>query len=203
MKSLFIAILSEKIGKVGLFALCCVAPLGMGVNHLAAQTIDPGDTFVRLPKAPKKEARVRLGIKLVPYQKVKVRTSAGTDQIRFTKTRPIIRNIRAQISKVNHFYIGDWHIEAEPKKWDKIAKNLTYQLRLYKRYGKDKNLEEYVGSMVVSGQLKGSQFLYAFQGKEALLYKNRNQHSIVELHVMPPIEPRRVSDVARKKGAKR
>ena len=140
--------------------------------------------MIRLPTKPKKEARVRIGVKITPFQKVIVKDTFGVNQIRYTKAKTISRNIRTVISKKSQFYIGDWHIETIPVQWDKTNKILKYDIKLYKRYGVSRDLEEYIGSMELAGVLHGSEFVYSFKNKNHVRFTNKNGHSIAELFLL-------------------
>ena len=161
------------------------------------QTIDPGDTMIRLPKAPKKEARVRLGVQIVPYKELTVTNQQGKLVHRQVKVKAIARNIRAQISRTNHFYIGDWHIETVPESWDKDTMQIKYKMNLYKQYGTQRQLEEFVGATTALGTLKGKDFVYAFHGQGASQFRNRRQKIVADLRVGPPIGMRKVGNISR------
>ncbi len=164
-----------------------------------ATTFDLGDTMVRLPKKPQKEARVRLGVKIIPYQKVIVKDPYGVNQIRFMKAKAILRNIRTQISKSSHFYISQWHLETVPVFWNKTTRQLSYEIKLYKRYGSRRELEEFIGSIKLSGLLEGSKFVYNFMGKNEVRFKNKNGYAIADLTLSPPLGLNKAVDVARSK----
>lgn len=166
-------------------------------QNILATTFDLGDTMIRLPKKPEKEAKVRIGVSLTPYQKVIVKDSYGVNQIRFTKAKTILRNIRTQIAKRSHFYIDEWHLETIPISWDKSTKKLSYDIKLSKRYGNRRQLEEFIGSIKVSGILQGTKLIYNFMGHGGVRFKNKNNYNIAELTLSPPIGLKKAVDVAR------
>ena len=164
------------------------------------KAINPGDTFVRLPKAAKKVARVRLGVKLIPYEKLVVTDAEGVNKIRYAKSTPIRRNLRSRIDKKTDFYINNWHVELEPIAWDKNIKKLNYRVRLFKQYGQGGSLEEQIGAIEVEGLLEGSRFVYSFSGKNSVKFNNKSGIPIAELYVQEPFGPSRKMNVARKKA---
>ncbi|SMF54979.1 hypothetical protein [Pseudobacteriovorax antillogorgiicola] len=176
-------------------AFSCLSATALGTE---LKGINPGrDTLVRLPKAPKKVARVRLGVKLVPYKKLVVTDKGGVNRIGFAKTSPLKRNLRSRIERSTHFYIDRWHIELQPKAWDKASMTLKYRVRLYKQYGQSRDLEEQIGYTDVAGILEGSRFVYNFKGTTAIKFKNKSGQPIVELYIQEPFGPARSMDMAR------
>lgn len=185
------------------FLNLCIA-LAFGASPYVASAssilkpINPGeDTFVRLPKDQKKVAKVRLGVKIIPYNKVIVKDAQGLNKVRFAKGTPVKRNLRSRIDKKTNFYINDWHIELEPTSWDKNIMSLTYQVRLFKQYGKSKALEEKIGDLKVKGIIEGGRFVYEFSGKNSVKFTNKMGRPVAELHIQGPFAPTKKMNVAR------
>jgi len=99
-------------------------------------------------------ARVRIGLRLTPFKKVVTRHADGSTETRFIPGEPLRHTLRARLNQGNHFYVGDWHVETIPTKWIQKTRRYEVQLSLYRRYGAFGQLEENVGSVVLSGDLE-------------------------------------------------
>ena len=154
--------------------------------------------FLRAPKKIKKTARVRIGIKLSPYEKIVVRSNTGKRKISFKKNVELKNYLRARFDKTNHFYIGDWHVETRPVSWKKEQNLLKMELSFFKRYGDDRSLEDYVGKMDVSGITKGGNFVYMFDAHKKSIFRNKLGHPIVDVEV-GPIKRKRPANIAKRK----
>jgi len=99
-------------------------------------------------------ARVRIGLRLTPFKKVVTRHADGSTETRFIPGEPLRHTLRARLNQGNHFYVGDWHVETIPTKWIQKTRRYEVQLNLYRRYGAFGQLEENVGSVVLSGDLE-------------------------------------------------
>lgn len=97
--------------------------------------------------------RVRIGLRLTPFKKVVTRDKNGTSSSRFVPIEPLRHTLRARLNKVNHFFIGDWHIETKPTKWVRKSRRYEVKINVYKRYGAFGQLEDYAGSVDLAGVL--------------------------------------------------
>ena len=159
------------------------------------------ESLVRMPKQSPRLARVRLAVELTNYKKFLVRNNYAKVSEMFRPLKPIKRHLRARIEKTNHFYIGDWHIETIPVKWSKEKMHLTMKLRFFRRYGTSNNLEESVGSTIISGHIEGHDYIYNFQGAKKLKFKNLMGHPLVDVNIgSPKAQPITVSDKKEKPG---
>ena len=141
---------------------------------------------VRMPKQSSKLARVRLKVQVTDYERLLVRQSNGEMKHAFKPRKPFGHNLRARIEKVNHFYLGRWHIETQPLSWSKELNVLRMRLKFYKTYGSSQDVEERVGSVLVKGSLKGKDFLYSFTGSKNIQFKNKLGQPIADISVGPP-----------------
>lgn len=149
-------------------------------------TIQAGDdTFSGLLSEPAEVAKVRLPIQMTSYEAILIRNEKGTQKIEHKAMAPLHYNLRATINRTNHFYVSDWHIETVPTKWDKDQKNWDTQVKFYKRYGQEQELEEFVGTLAVSGKLlnhdKGRVFMLQAKAREQFNNKAGNPLLAVEV----------------------
>lgn len=154
--------------------------------------------FLRAPKKIKKTARIRVGIKLSPYEKVVVRDNSGKRKVSFKKDIVTRNYLRARFDKTNHFYIGDWHVETRPLSWNKEQSLLKMELSFFKRYGDDRSLEDYVGKMEVTGLAKGNNYVYLLETHKKMIFRNKHGHPIVDVEV-GPIKSQKNTTVAKRK----
>ncbi len=99
-------------------------------------------------------AKVRIGLRLTPFKKVVTRNRDGSADQRFVPIEPLRHTLRARLNKVNHFFVGEWHVESVPTKWVKKTRHYEVKLNVYRRYGAFGQLEENIGSIELSGTLE-------------------------------------------------
>src|SRR5439155_302280 len=87
-------------------------------------------------------------------KKVVTRTREGETETRFVPMEPLRHTLRARVDKVNHFFVGDYHLESKPQRWVRKSRRYEVELAVYRRYGAFGQLEEYLGSTTVSGILE-------------------------------------------------
>ena len=149
----------------------------------SGQTVNTYSVPTRVPRQAPRMARVRIHLKLIPYDKIVVRDKQGQFKEKFRPIKKLNHVLRARIERPNHFYVGDWHIETVPMKWDQNLKKLKVKLRFYKRYGEGRNLEEYLGNAILSGTLVGKDFLYVVKGRKNALFKNRKNNPVLAVEI--------------------
>ncbi len=143
-------------------------------------------TEVRDPKPSPKMARMRMKVKITPYQKLLVKDRFGNLENNFKPTTSIERNLRARIDHANHFYIDQWHIESVPQAWSSDTKTIKFKLRIYKLYGKHKSLEQSIGTLDAEGTLSGENYVFNFSGNAKGKYSNVLGDPVVEIEVSEP-----------------
>ena len=79
--------------------------------------------FLRTPKKLNKTARIRVGMRLNPYEKIVVRDTSGKRKVSFKTSLPLKNYLRARFDKTNHFYMDQWRVETRPLSWDKQRKD--------------------------------------------------------------------------------
>lgn len=97
--------------------------------------------------------KVRLGLRLTPFQRITTRSRDGKESSRYVPTQPLRHTLRARLNQINHFFVGEWHIETVPQKWLKKTQHYEVRLNIYRRYGAFGQLEESVGGVDLQGVL--------------------------------------------------
>jgi hypothetical protein len=119
----------------------------------AAPTLQVPGAAAAAAAAAQQPAKVRIGLRLTSFEKIVARGEGGATETRFVPMEPLRHVLRARLNKMNHFYVGDWHVQTEPTKW--VRKTRAYEVRLsiYRRYGAFGQLEEQVGTVDLAGVL--------------------------------------------------
>jgi hypothetical protein len=150
------------------------------------ETIQTGDNaLIEMPGPQNIGAKVRIAIKLKPFEKFLVQGKNQRQRVSFRSVDTIRHMLRARIEQTNHFYIGDWHVETVPVKWSRAELTLEMNVRFYKRYGDSRELEEYVGHLPMVGQLvPGKQDgLYLFRGRARKQFQNKHGQPIIAVEL--------------------
>jgi hypothetical protein len=116
-----------------------------------APTADQAKDVNAKAKTP---VRVRIGLRLTPFKKVVTQARDGAATTRFVPLEPLRHTLRAQLNKVNHFFVGDYHVETQPLSWVRQSRRYQVRLKVYRRYGAFGQLEEMVGNADLSGVLE-------------------------------------------------
>lgn len=141
---------------------------------------------VRQVKAQANVARMRLGVTITPYKKYMVKNRMGKIEGIFKTLTPLRQNLRARVDRNNHFYVDEWHIETKPIAWKKATREIKVQFKFYRQYGKDRHLEQYVGTAVAAGKLVGQDFIYDFTGKQSVKLSNVLAEPIIDVLITNP-----------------
>ena len=159
--------------------------IGLLSTHLSAnQSLD--QLSIRSPNQPAKIARVRIGVELLPFDKLMLKDRTGAVAPKFRPAPAIKNNIRARIDSTNHFYMNDWHVETIPLSWHKETKSFKIKMRFYKRYGDHKSLEEVIGMIDVEGILNGQNYIYDFKASKKANFLNLLGEPILDVKVLEP-----------------
>ena len=188
----------KRLSKIKILVSLTICGFLMILPELAFAVSKPADAMEGIsgykisgPKRASKAARVRIPIKLISYEKVLVKNTQGISREEYKKAGELKHTLRARIERTNHFYIGKWHIETIPESWNREKKTYRTRLRFYRRYGNERDLEEYVGFTVAFGVLRGDDYLYQFEGFRSASFKDRFTHPILDVEVgIGPVESR-------------
>jgi hypothetical protein len=98
-------------------------------------------------------AKVRIGLRLTPFNKIVTKARDGQVSTRYIPGEALRHTLRARLNKMNHFFVGEWHLETVPLKWVQKTRRYEVRLNVYRRYGAFGQLEESVGSVDLAGVL--------------------------------------------------
>ena len=90
--------------------------------------------------------------------------------------------LRARLNKVNHFFVGDFHVETRPQSWVKQSRRYKIKLTVYRRYGAFGQLEENIGSVDLAGVLEEQdQNVFILYGSTAKRLRNKFGQPVLDL----------------------
>lgn len=111
------------------------------------------------------QPRVRIGLRLTSFIKKPTLDPQGKTIETYVTREPMRHTLRSRLNKVNHFYLGPWHVETTPQRWIKESRRYDIRLSLYRRFGAYDRLEELVGHVDLSGVLeKQEDTIYVLKG---------------------------------------
>lgn len=149
---------------------------------LHAQPVNPKAGAVKIRNENLGPVRVRIALKLTPYESVNMRSPGGQSIAKQVALQPVEQILRARLEQTNHFYFGNWHVESVPLRWQKATSQYSVQLNVYKRYGRGSEIEEKIGSIRVDGQLEESGLkLYTLVGTSQSEIANSHGTKVLEL----------------------
>ena len=169
-----------------------VRALGLGAFLLATRslfaaeagnlsTIQTGESSLTTVSEPKDVARVRIPLKLTRFEPIVVQNTEGTRRMEYKNMAPVSYTLRATINRSNHFYLADWHIETIPMKWEKETRNWQVEIKVYKRYGQDQELEEFIGTHAIQGRLVGDDKLFTLEAHSRQQFNNKRGSPVLLL----------------------
>ena len=120
---------------------------------------------------PNKE-QVRIALTLIPWQKFVPNNKRGQPTYRRMKERKL--TLRAALDRPSHFYVGNWHFVTRPVFWSRQARQYKTRLTIFQRLGKDRKVEEKIGSLVAIGTLKAYRDFYILQNFQKKTFKDAN-----------------------------
>lgn len=115
-------------------------------------------------------AQVRIALNLTPWQKFVPHNNRGQPTYRRAKTSKL--TLRAALDRPSHFYVGDWHFVTRPVLWSRQARQYKTRLTIFQRLGKDRKVEEKIGTLVAAGTLKAYRDLYILQNFQKKTFKD-------------------------------
>ncbi len=147
------------------------------------------------------QAQVRIALTLVPWQKFVPHNNRGQPTYRRTKERKL--TLRAALDRPSHFYVGDWHFVTQPVFWSRQARQYKTRLTIFQRLGKDRKVEEKIGSLVAAGTLKAYRDLYILQNFQRKTFKDADGNPRLRVVMGFTQESKRKRVVARRTEQKR
>lgn len=118
------------------------------------------------------QAQVRIALSLTPWQKFVPHNNRGQPTYRRTKERKL--TLRAALDRPSHFYVGDWHFVTRPILWSRQTRQYKTRLTIFQRLGRDRKVEEKIGTLVATGTLRAYRDLYILQNFQKKTFKDAN-----------------------------
>ena len=146
-------------------------------------TIQTGESSLTTVTLPKDAARVRIPLRLIRFETVVLQNLDGIKRMEQKALAPLSYNLKATVNRSNHFYIADWHIESVPMKWEREARQWMVELKFYKRYGPEQELEEYIGILPLNGRLVGEDKLFTLDAQAHQQFNNKRGHPVLMVEV--------------------
>lgn len=163
------------------------APLSLkAVEKGNLSSINTGSSpYDELTDAPE-VARVRIPLKMTFFEQVVIKGQDGIRRMESKALTPNRFNFKATINRTNHFYVNGWHVESVPMKWDRDTKKWDVDVKFYKRYGEDQELEEFVGTMPISGTLVGKDMLFTLDAQGSSKFQNKLGNPLLLVEINNP-----------------
>ena len=117
-------------------------------------------------------AQVRIALSLTTWEKFVPHGGRGKVTYRPTTTQKV--TLRAALDRASNFYVGDWHFVTRPLLWARHTRQYKTQLTVFQRLGKDRQVEEKLGSMVAKGTLQAYRDFYTLQNYQKKTFRDPN-----------------------------
>ena len=116
-----------------------------------------------------KQMQVRIALTLTLYKKqtqIKAKdTYTALPAEKFT--------LRAALDRSNHYYLDKWHLVTRPLSWAKQTRKYQTTITIFRRFGKNNEVEEKIGSVVANGTLKTYSEFYVLQNFQQKIFKDK------------------------------
>ncbi|MDE3269725.1 MAG: hypothetical protein OYH77_05530 [Pseudomonadota bacterium] len=122
------------------------------------------------------EKKVRIALTLATFQKQTVKKKTSYHKLPAQKY-----TLRVALERSNHIYLDDWHIVSEPLSWSRYTGKYKTSLMFYRRFGKNKDIEEKVGTILVGGVLKPFKQFYVLQNHQHALFKDKKGNPLLNV----------------------
>jgi len=174
-------VMGQFVRALGLSAFLLASRTLFAVEVGNLSTIQTGESSLTTVSEPKDVARVRIPLRLTRFEPIVVQNAQGTRRMEYKAMAPVSYTLRATINRSNHFYLADWHIETIPMKWEKETRNWQVEVKIYKRYGQEQELEEFIGTQSLKGRLVGEDRLFTLETQSRQQFNNKRGSPILLL----------------------
>ena len=127
--------------------------------------------------------KIRISITITSFKKIKVERYDGESKTGYFPEKKILRNLRADMYKSNHFFIEKFHIEHKPMAWDKKNNKYTSQMKFYKRYKNSFDVEEKIGTLKLSGNISKQGKFYHFDSNIKQKFTDKFNKPVLEVDI--------------------
>ncbi|WP_141736025.1 hypothetical protein [Oligoflexus tunisiensis] len=173
--------MGQFVRALGLSAILLATRALFAVEPGNLSTIQTGESSLTTVSEPKDVARVRIPLRLTRFEPIVVQNAQGTRRMEYKAMAPVSYTLRATINRSNHFYLADWHIETIPMKWEKETRNWQVEIKVYKRYGQEQELEEFIGTHALRGRLIGEDRLFTLETQSRQQFNNKRGSPVLLL----------------------
>ena len=109
--------------------------------------------------------RIRFSLELAQIESIPVRRADGTKNRQDLVTNKMKHTLRARLDRVNHFYVGAYHVATEPLTKVDPEKPFQLRIRIAKQIGTSPGVEETIGHFIASGSVHRDGEAYAFKSR--------------------------------------
>jgi len=128
-----------------------------------------------IPPGTEDKTWVRIGLKIAEYSQVNANKENNSPAI--TKIRR--HTLRAKLTRTNHFFFGPYHIQTRPAHWNRKSQYYETHISVFRRFGKDNQVEEPLGNLTLKGTLKGKEQLFTLHGVSHKVFRNKLKQAVL------------------------
>lgn len=155
----------------------------------ATSTTDLGiasDSLYNSPEDPSTDSprtlRVRIPLTYKSWNDVETRSPDGAMRKSRIPGKSITQVLRARIERSNDFYLGAWRVQTTPVRWLKRSNQYQVRLEVFRRMGDAGQLEESLGSVMLTGILdKQDDGLFMLQGTARRIFRDKSGDPILDV----------------------
>ena len=140
------------------------------------------DTEHNKASAANDPQRVRIPVSIKAWTTVTATDGNAKGRPTRIATKPMSQVLRARMERPNDFYLGDWRVQTVPVRWLKRTGQYQVRLELFQRLGEAGQIEDSMGSVLLSGVLsKQADGLFVIQGKARRQFFDKHGNPIAEI----------------------
>ena len=124
------------------------------------------------PAKSTKPDRIRFSLELAQIDSIPVRRADGSKDRQNMVTNKMKHTLRARLDRVNHFYVGSYHVATEPLTKVDPAKPFQMRIRVAKQVGTSPEVEEMIGQFIASGSVERDGEAYAFKSRSVQQFRS-------------------------------
>lgn len=165
--------------------------LALSVSNIsyATSTTDLGvasGSLYNSPEDPNVESprtqRVRIPFTYKSWNDVETVAADGSKRKTRIAGKSITQVLRARIERSNDFYLGNWRVQTTPVRWLKRSNQYQVRLEVFRRLGDVGQLEESLGSVMLTGMLnKQDDGLYMLNGTARRIFRDKSGDPILDI----------------------
>ncbi len=187
--------------------LCSILASSMSDVSFAASKTDLGVASSSLYNSPEdpnaefsKAQRVRIPFTFKTWNDIETRGVDGTTRKARVAGKSTTQVLRARIERSNDFYLGQWRVQTTPVRWLKRSNQYQVRLEVFQRLGDLGQLEESLGSVMLTGVLsKQDDGLFMLNGTARRIFRDKNGEPILDIEAgLHPQDEERGTAISRR-----